>query len=156
MSLAIIKNPNPILRQTAQVVSKEELSKNNFQKTLAEMITTMLEKDGVGLAAPQVGISKRIVVVNTKEGPLVLINPEILKFGWKKETEEEGCLSVTDTWGKVSRSYRIKVKALSHEGQEINFSAVGLFARIIQHEMDHLNGVLFIDKAKNIYYEKKI
>ena len=110
----------------------------------------MLEKDGVGLAAPQTGKNIRLCVVNTKEGPICLINPEITKKSWKKEWAEEGCLSIPSIFGQVRRHKNITCKYIDKDKKIIKLDADGLLARVIQHEIDHLDGVLFIDKAKDI------
>ena len=146
----IVTHPDKRLRKKSLVVSKEELAKKETQALILAMADVMIEKDGVGLAAPQIGIQKRIVIIFTKDGPLSLINPKIIKNSWRKETDEEGCLSVPNTYGNVKRSYKITVTALSLKGKKVEFIAQGLFARIIMHEVDHLDGVLFIDKAKKL------
>lgn len=118
-------------------------------KELAEDMTeTMLksERDAVGLAAPQVGVSIRMFVAQTRNGPGVFINPEISKKSGK-EAVEEGCLSLPGLWLKVKRAKEIELEAIDINGKKIKTKAVGLFARILQHEIDHLNGVLIIDKA---------
>ena len=118
-------------------------------KELAEDMTeTMLksERDAVGLAAPQVGVSIRMFVAQTRNGPGVFINPKILKKSGR-ETAEEGCLSLPGIWLKVKRAKEIELEAIDINGKKIKTKAVGLFARILQHEIDHLNGVLIIDKA---------
>jgi peptide deformylase len=105
----------------------------------------MYENNGVGLAAPQVGILKRIVVIDIGEGPLFLINPEIIhKEG--SYIDEEGCLSIPGEVGKVERPYKVKVKALNREGKEIVIEGKELLARALCHEIDHLDGILFVDK----------
>ncbi|MBU0598286.1 peptide deformylase [Patescibacteria group bacterium] len=146
--LNIITNPHPALRQKAKEVDLEEIPK--LHQFLNDMAKIMLKKDGIGLAANQVDILKRIIIVNTKDGPLALINPKLLRKSFKKEEAEEGCLSVPDVFGMVKRNYSLTVKAYTKDGQEISIKATGLFARVLQHEVDHINGILFIDKAKNI------
>lgn len=148
--------PNPILRQISSVVSKEELQKPEFSQLLLDMEKTMLENSGIGLAAPQVGRSIRVAIIKTEDGMLPLINPKILKRSWKKEVDEEGCLSIPKVYGDVRRSFKVKVSTITPRGEEVKFEATGLFARVIQHEIDHLNGVLFIDKAKKITGGKDI
>jgi len=154
MQLDIITNPAKILRQIAQEVSLTEISSEITQKLINDMQETMLIKDGIGLAAPQINVSKRIIVINTKDGILTFINPKIVKNSWKKQTDEEGCLSVPGVWGNVKRPYQIDLNAIDKNGKEIKLTAKGLFARVIQHEVDHLDGILFIDKAKKIHEEK--
>jgi len=146
--LKIVTHPNEILRQKA-VKIKDPLA-YDVQKLIPEMIDTMLKKDGVGLAAPQIGLSIRLIVVRYKDYDLVLMNPKIIFKSLTKDWDEEGCLSVPDTFGEVKRSKKIIVKYIDSQGNEQKMPASGMLARVIQHEIDHLDGVLFIDKAKNI------
>jgi len=110
----------------------------------------MLESDGVGLAAPQIGKNIRLCVINAKEGPICLINPKITKKSWTKEWGEEGCLSIPNVFGQVKRHKKITCQYFNLSGKVLKLSAEGLLARVIQHEVDHLDGVLFIDKARNV------
>jgi peptide deformylase len=153
--MEIITNPNDALRQKAKKIKNDELETKQFTKLLDDMAKTMLEKDGIGLAAPQVGISKRIIIINTKDGPMAMINPRISKKSWRKDTEEEGCLSVPGIYGNVKRHSTIKLKLTTPKGKDLEIEAKGLFARVIQHEIDHLDGILFIDKAKKIKDSRK-
>lgn len=121
-----------------------------IKKFCDDMALTMLEKDGIGLAAPQIGLNLRLAVINTKEGPLHIFNPEITKFSWAKEWGEEGCLSVPKVFGQVKRSKKIICRYLDKNGEEKSIQASGLMARVFQHEIDHLDAILFIDKAKKI------
>jgi peptide deformylase len=146
--MQIITHPNDILRKKAVKVTDADFNSKEFKKFIDEMSGAMLEKDGLGLAAPQVGVSKRLFIANTKQGPIAMINPKIIKKSWRKETDEEGCLSLPGVYGDVARYKTLKVKAQNHQGREVVLEAKGLFARVIQHEMDHLDGVLFIDRAK--------
>lgn len=142
--------PCPVLRQKTRQLRSEELQKEEIQQLILDMEKTMKEDDGVGLSAPQVGKNISLVVINSEDGILVLINPKILRKSWKKELLEEGCLSLPEVFGLVKRSVKIKLVVLNKKGKKIKFKASGLFARVIQHEIDHLNGVLFIDRAKKI------
>lgn len=142
--LPILTEPNPILRKRAEEVASDLIS--SVQDLITDMIETMKEVKGVGLAAPQVGKSLRIIVVNTDDEPTVLINPVITRFSWRKFIDEEGCLSVPGKFGLVKRAKSIKVEALDENGEPTKFKAKDLFARVIQHETDHLDGKLFIDK----------
>ena len=129
----------------------------NVVRMLDRMLETMYEYNGVGLAAPQIGILKRAVVVDIGEdgpGPLKLINPVILERSGEQDGPE-GCLSCPGMWGMVTRSYYVKVKALTPEGDEIIIEAEDFLARALQHEIDHLEGVLFIDIASEIEYEQQ-
>lgn len=146
--LNVVTNPSPILRKKAEkVINPLSL---DIQKLIPEMIETMLVKDGIGLAAPQVGKSVRIVVIHHKDRDLVMINPKIIKKSLIKEWDEEGCLSVPEVFGDVKRCKKVTVKYIDEKGKEQKLSGEGLLARVIQHEVDHLDGVLFIDKAKNL------
>ncbi|WMJ82099.1 peptide deformylase [Clostridium sp. MB40-C1] len=111
-----------------------------------DMIETMYAADGVGLAAPQVGILKRVVVIDVGNGPIVLINPEIVKYEGS-QIDFEGCLSVPGEQGKVERPFKVTVRALNEKGEEVEIEGEELLARAFCHEIDHLNGVLFIDKV---------
>lgn len=141
-TLQIITHPNPILRQKSAKIEKVT---ENIKRLALAMERTMLEKDGVGLAAPQVGENIRLIVVNTKDGPIHLINPKITKKSWRKELGEEGCLSVPDFYGQVKRHKKIQAVYYDKKHVKIKIKAEGLLARVIQHEIDHLDGILFID-----------
>lgn len=146
--LEVVKEPTPSLRQKSKPV--KDFSAPEIQNLIPDLIHTMYKKDGIGIAAPQVGVNIRMVVINTADGPMILINPEITFKSKKMESEEEGCLSVPGVYGFVKRYQKIKVKALTYNGKHVNFSAENLFARIIQHEIDHIDGILFIDKAEKL------
>ena len=148
--LDIITNPNPSLRQSSKVVSQEIINSKDFQNLCADMIETMLKKDGVGLAAPQIGKNIRVIIINTKNGPLCMLNPKILKRSLRKEWGEEGCLSVPEYFGEVKRHKNLRYEFLDAEGNLITDDAKGFMARVLQHEIDHLDGILFIDKARNL------
>ncbi|OPY57197.1 MAG: Peptide deformylase [Pelotomaculum sp. PtaU1.Bin035] len=142
----IVELGNEILREKAKAVPKIT---PNILKLLDNMAETMYGAKGVGLAAPQVGVAKRVVTVDSGKGLVGLINPEIIKFDGL-ETDSEGCLSVPGTIGDVDRAAMVEVKYLDRLGKEQIIKAAGLFARALQHEIDHLDGILFIDRAKNI------
>ena len=146
--LEIITHPNPILRKKSQPVANVLADK--IQKLIPQMMAVMLAKDGVGLAAPQIGENLRIIVIAYKEKNLVIINPKIIKKSLLKDWDEEGCLSVPGKYGQVRRHKIVTLKYLNEGGQEQKLKASGLLARIIQHEIDHLDGILFIDKAKEL------
>ena len=121
----------------------------NIKKLLNNMAETMYYAKGVGLAAPQVGISKRVIVVDIGDGLFKLVNPEIISSSGIQDGPE-GCLSVPNIVGNVKRSEHIKVKALNENGDEVVIDASGYLARAFQHEIDHLNGIIFTDKATEI------
>ncbi len=139
----IITEPNPILRNKSQEIKQIT---PEIKQLILDMAKIMKESKGVGLAAPQVGYNIRLCLIETENGPLALINPKITWKSLRQEIEEEGCLSCPGIWGLVKRSKIIYLKALNQEGNPISFRAKGFFARVIQHEIDHLDGILIIDK----------
>jgi len=147
--LKIIKEPDPILRNKSQVIKEVT---PEIKRLILDMAKTMKKADGIGLAAPQIGQNIRLITINTENGPLALINPKITWKSIRKDMEEEGCLSCPDQFGLIKRHKSINVRAMNKDGKEIKFKAQGLFARVIQHEIDHLDGILIIDKFVN---EKK-
>ena len=142
--------PDKILRQKAKKIKTADIKSEKIKQLILDIQETMVKKDGIGLAAPQIGVSQRMICVNTKDGAIVLINPKVLCKSLKKETSQEGCLSVPEVFGNVSRPTKIRVYGLDKNGKKIMFGATGLFARVVLHEIDHLDGVLFIDKATEI------
>ena len=121
---------------------------------IEDMIDTMYEANGVGLAAPQVGILKRLVVIDVGEGPLVLINPVILETSGE-QTGDEGCLSVPGKAGQVTRPNYVKVKALNENMEEMIYEGEGLLARAFCHEIDHLDGHLYVEKVEGELHDVK-
>lgn len=115
-----------------------------LKELVEDMLDTMYENNGVGLAAPQVGILKRIVVIDVGDGPLVLINPEILETSGE-QTGDEGCLSVPGMSGQVTRPNYVKVKAFTEDMEEVEYEGEGLLARAFCHEIDHLDGKLYTE-----------
>jgi peptide deformylase len=160
----IIQSPNPILKKKAERVEKIDSEILNIVK---KMKKNLKEVPGVALAAPQVGISKAIVVTGYKPKnkdditipEMTLINPEITEKSKDTEELEEGCLSVIEPElrGKVNRAKRVKVSAQNEKGEKIEIKAKGFFARVLQHEIDHLEGKLFLDRADptTLYKPKK-
>ena len=142
---------NLILRKKSTELSKEEIQKigENF---FNGMIARMFEDDGIGLAAPQIGVNKRFVIIGKSTSPtnenLILINPKITTFSKKTNILEEGCLSLPGIYADVNRSSKIRFKAINEKGEKIEFKAKGIFSRVVQHEIDHLDGILFIDRAE--------
>jgi len=138
----IRKNGDEILRKRSKEVNEirdRELS------LLNDMLETMYAAEGVGLAAPQVGILKRMVVIDIGEGPVKLINPEITEMSGSC-VDFEGCLSIPGEQGRVDRPDTVTVKALNEKGEKIKITGNDFFARALCHEIDHLDGILFIDK----------
>jgi peptide deformylase len=138
---------DPVLRQKAELVTAIT---PELRRLIADMFDTMYAEEGVGLAAPQVGISDRVIVVDPHDDetqPFALINPEILDASKETEKNEEGCLSIPGVRDMVERSIRVRVRGLSENGEVKEFDAEGLLSRILQHEVDHLNGILFFDRV---------
>jgi len=150
MILPIIFYPNKILRQKSASIRSQDILKKETQDFLANLKITMLEKDGIGLAAIQVGQLRRVFVVATEDGPLAFINPKIIKRSWRKEINQEGCLSIPEVFGNVKRSKSVLIKATDEKGKNFTIHAHGILARVIQHEYDHLRGTLFIDRTTEI------
>lgn len=149
--LKIVVAGDPVLRKVAAPVERIDKKLVRFLKDMAE---TMYAADGVGLAAPQVGVSKRVVVIDVGDGIYELINPEIVK----KEGSViggEGCLSVPDYEGEVERAEYVECEFTDRKGQRMLLQANGLLAIAVQHELDHLDGILFIDKAQSITPKQK-
>lgn len=119
----------------------------NIVKLLDNMLETMYAANGVGLAAPQIGVSKRVIVIDVGDGPTEMINPVILSREGE-DTDVEGCLSIPGMTGEVTRAARVRVQGLNRHGQLQDIVAEGLLARAFQHEIDHLDGILFVDKAR--------
>ena len=146
--LTVLTAPDPRLKVKAKPVAKVDAE---VRKLMSDMIETMYAAPGIGLAAPQVGVAKRVIVLDIAAkdedpAPLMIANPEIV---WKSDelvTAEEGCLSVPEHYADVKRPAKIRVRFLDHENEIREIEAEGLLATCIQHEMDHLDGVLFIDK----------
>lgn len=164
----IIQNGNPILRDIAKEVPAAEISSPKIKKILKDMSEALKnEKDGVAIAAPQIGVSLRIFIVsgklfdiekdieNANHQDLVFINPKITKTSKDGEKHEEGCLSVRGKYGIIKRATKATVRAYDENGKLFEYGGSGLLAKIFQHEIDHLNGILFIDKAENIYDAEK-
>ncbi|MFC1802175.1 peptide deformylase [Patescibacteria group bacterium] len=161
----IVQKENLVLRDISQEVSIEEIDSKEIQNLIKEMHQSLAtQDDGVALAAPQIGENLRIFVISPrvfdpeneqfipkeKSENLVYINPKIIKTSKKQKWVDEGCLSVRQYYGRVKRLEKVTVKAYNEKGEAFTRGASGLLAQIFQHEIDHLNGVLFTDKAKNI------
>ena len=140
----IIKYPALILRKKCQKIKEID---DEIKKLGLEMTEIMITNQGIGLAAPQIGELKRIIVIKTERGAQVFINPEIIKKSKEMEIMEEGCLSFPGLFLKIKRAKEIEVNAFNLKGKEFQLKAEGLLARVIQHEIDHLDGILFVDQA---------
>jgi peptide deformylase len=153
----IVFEPKEILHKKSKELSDQKINSKKTKQFIKDMVKTMYAKDGVGLAAVQVGqlqqlctIVKQYNSINKKED-LCLVNPRWTKINKHQEWGEEGCLSVPGVFGKIKRYTKIKVRALDKNGEKLEFIAEGFFAKIIQHEVDHLNGRLYIEKAKDLH-----
>ena len=157
----ILTEPNRILREKSLPVDKVD---TNIQKLMDDMLETMYAAPGIGLAAIQVGIAKRIIVLDIaqKEGtksPIFIINPEIIEKSEVNSTYEEGCLSVPGQFAEIDRPNKCRIRYLDYNGQQNEINAEGMLATCIQHEIDHLEGILFIDylsKLKKSMIIKKL
>lgn len=147
----ILIDPDPVLRQKSLPVKNINAG---ILRVLENMRDTMYAADGLGLAGPQIGISKRIIVVDPGENLLEIINPEIIDCEGE-QSGSEGCLSVPGKFGWLKRAQKIRVKGLNPKGESIELEATDLLARVIQHEIDHLDGVLFPNKAIRIRTDSK-
>jgi peptide deformylase len=159
----IVTLPDPVLRRKARPVTKFN---NDLQTLIDDMIDTMRDAPGVGLAAPQVGISERVIVVEyaepeeVEEGEeprevepklYVMVNPEIVKASPETVMGVEGCLSIPVLVGEVERAQEVRIKGFNRRGQPMKVKADGWLARIFQHEIDHINGVVFTDRATKVW-----
>lgn len=145
--MEIRKAGDKVLKEVAEPVKKID---RKLKQLLDDMAETMYAAEGVGLAAPQVGVSLRLVVIDVGEGLIELINPEIIAYDGS-ETASEGCLSVPGMYGEVERYATVSVEALNRAGKKVRINGSGLLARALQHEIDHLNGILFIELAKTMH-----
>lgn len=138
---------NEILRKTAEEIEEITADIKNLARSMKK---AMKKEKGIGLAAPQVGVHKRLILVIIGKKEMFMVNPKILSFSAECNTDEEGCLSVPGKFDNVSRSTRISVKYKDLEGNEFEQEFNGLDARVVQHEVDHLNGVLFTDRVSSV------
>jgi peptide deformylase len=153
--LEILKYPHPVLKRRCEEVTKID---DETKRLIQDMTETMYAANGIGLAASQVGVSRRIIVVDVSpidpnQTPLVMVNPEILSREGEVE-HEEGCLSVPDCFEKIKRNQTLRARGTSPEGREIEVSGEGILAYAIQHEIDHLDGILILDRLS--YLKKEI
>lgn len=148
----ILTSEHPVLRQKAKRVPRVD---DFIRKLIDDMVDTMVAAPGVGLAAPQVGVGLRVIVVKTDEHLHVLVNPEMVK-GEGEQIGYEGCLSVPGYVGEVKRFERVIARGRNRNGKEIRVKGDGLLARAIQHEIDHLDGILFVDKLTSLDTLRKV
>ncbi len=141
--LDIVTYGHPTLRKKAKAYSNEEID----LKFVEDMVETMYKRDGVGLAAPQVNVSRQMLVATDFDNEYVLINPKIVARSESTNSDVEGCLSIPGFQGEVERSVKVFVEAQNVEGNPLTIKATGFLARVLQHEIDHLNGILYIDRS---------
>jgi peptide deformylase len=168
--LDIVQSPNEILRSKTINISIKDIKSKDIQNVILKMKETLeKEQQGVAIAAPQIGKSLKIFVVSgrvfaarkseefdtEKHKDRVYINPKITSTSKKQVELQEGCLSVRGKWGNVKRAERATIEAYDENAERITYGSSGLLAQIFQHEVDHLNGILYIDKATDIWDEKK-
>ncbi len=144
----VITDPNNELRKKSDFVHPEEIDSREVRELIQDLKETMRYENGIGIAAPQIGVHKQIIIVATGNEPQVFINPKVVKKSFRKITSEEGCLSVPDVFGLVKRPRSVEIEAFSESGEEIVVKAEGMSSIILQHEIDHLHGILFIDKVR--------
>ncbi len=140
-----------VLRQPAKRIAKVD---DSIRQLVKDMLQTMYSADGIGLAAPQVGVNKQLIVIDCEPDkpenpPLVLINPKITRYSSQTCNSDEGCLSIPGVYLEVNRPEAIEVSFKDEQGKPRKLQTAGLLARVIQHEMDHLNGVMFVDRVEN-------
>jgi peptide deformylase len=144
--LEILQAPHPVLKTKAKPVARVD---DALRRLAADMFETMYKAPGIGLAAPQVGVSERLIVLDVTDGDerraMTLVNPEIVWRSSDRATAEEGCLSLPGHFADVTRPQQVKVSYLTEQGLERQLEAEGLLARCVQHEIDHLDGILFVD-----------
>lgn len=156
MILPIVKEPTPSLRERSLEVDRLSLEDEKTKKFLRDLVETMYAASGIGIAATQVGANVRVCVIGKdavpgKKNDLILVNPVIERTSKKALSDTEGCLSVPRVYGSVKRWKDLDVSALDERGNPLSFTASNFFARVIQHEVDHMNGTLFIDTAVDCY-----
>lgn len=144
MAIRVIRKKNDeLLRKKSRKVERID---KRIKTLLDDMAETMYEADGVGIAGPQVGILRRVIVIDVGEGLIKLVNPEVISFSGES-IDVEGCLSVPGVHGEVKRPQSVIVRAVNEEGKDVEIHGEGLLARALCHEIDHLNGILFTDKV---------
>jgi peptide deformylase len=151
--LKIVKYPEKTLNEPCQEISPQDIP--TLKDLIKQMYQKMHEENGVGLAAPQIGKNIKLAVIEVNGEKYTIINPRIVKSSDKKNVLEEGCLSVPGIFGFIKRSKRVKVEALDENGKKIKIKAEGLLAQALQHEIDHLEGKLFIEKAHELFELKE-
>lgn len=152
----VLTNPNPRLRERSKEIPIEEIKSPRMRQLIAELKVTMAVENGVGIAAPQTGVLERLIVVETAEGKQAFINPRIIRHSFRKINSEEGCLSVPGVFGIVRRHRSVVVEAYNEDAQPVTIRAMQFPSTVFQHEIDHLDGVLFIDKVIRLTQHPKL
>ena len=158
--LKVARLGHPVLRKVAEPVSPEAIASPEIQGLIEDMFETMAEYDGAGLAAPQVHVSRRVVIYGVEHNPrypdaeavpyTVLINPRVTALTEQEEEDWEGCLSLPGLRGLVPRLTRVRVEAYGRDGHRLRFEAEGFHARVVQHECDHLDATLYVDRMRSM------
>lgn len=147
----VVQIGDPVLRTRGRVLTTEEITSRTMQELMDIMVNTMHAENGIGIAAQQIGESLMLAIVSHADGDLVVCNPKIMKRStFRREASEEGCLSVRGVFGVVRRYKSITVAFQDRTGKKIRMQAHGLLARVFQHEIDHLDGKVFLDRTKHI------
>jgi peptide deformylase len=146
----VLTYKEPSVRERSVLVPADEITTKEFQDYLDKLIKTMHVEDGIGIASPQIGINKRVFIAHIKHQDIAFINPEIIKSSEATIETEEGCLSVPGVYGIVKRPKRVTITALDRHGRKMEFDLKNTEAVIVQHELDHLDGVLFVDKMTEV------
>jgi len=158
--LKVARLGHPVLRRIAEPVSPEAIRSPEIQQLIEDMFETMADHDGAGLAAPQVHVSRRVVIYGVEGNPrypdaepvplTVLVNPRLTPVGDEQVEDWEGCLSIPDLRGMVPRHTSVRVEASGRDGQPLRFTATGFHARVVQHECDHLDGRVYLDRMRSM------
>jgi peptide deformylase len=158
--LKVARLGHPVLRRVAEPVSPEAIRSPDIQRLIDDMLETMDDQDGAGLAAPQVHVSQRIVIYGVESNPrypdaesvplTILVNPRVTPVGDAQDEDWEGCLSVPDLRGMVPRWTTVRVEGVDRAGKPLRFTATGFHARVVQHECDHLDGHVYLDRMRSM------
>jgi peptide deformylase len=158
--LKVAQLGHPVLRKVAEPVSPEAIKSPEIQRLIEDMLETMAEYDGAGLAAPQVHVSQRLVIYGVEHNPrypdaeqvplTVLVNPRLTPLTEEQEEDWEGCLSLPGLRGLVPRATRVRVEAYGRDGRRLRFDAAGFHARVVQHECDHLDATVYVDRMRSM------
>jgi peptide deformylase len=158
--LKVARLGHPVLRRIAERVSPEAIPTPDIQRLIDDMLETMAEYDGAGLAAPQVHVSRRIVLYGVEQNPrypeaeavplTVLVNPTVTPLGAEQDEDWEACLSLPGLRGRVPRYTRVRVEAWGRDARPLDFTAAGFHARVVQHECDHLDGIVYVDRMASL------